>query len=377
MEVGRLSYTSSGRPVLVLCGCGRWAAPGADGSLDGVSSFSSSVLNPSLKMENSCATESLHRQLSSGDIKVYSSLQVRERLDEASEQMQRIKKQINKSFMDVTYSTVEENIINHFRKYAYKEEFLDHFDATGGDQNLHTLFSAVMGDFSRESVLKITMDYVEKDRRAVEEFCARLKQLFCVGLIALLGHAVLKDYGDEEQLLKEWGDKMAEVQKRMDAVIQECINSFPEQAEKDAQQVVKDNPGLGVEPLVDWVFWSVASSSLPPCCNGCAGHLAAPAAAIDKRVPLLNGKNRFLVPCSDEHLHVVVSYSSSPEPVDRGRVEQLMSGQKKRSVEATAELLFKELPGDCAVHTIKTREIVSLFTLVSANVHSGKIQCRM
>uniref|UniRef100_A0A8C6T6D6 Rapunzel 4 n=1 Tax=Neogobius melanostomus TaxID=47308 RepID=A0A8C6T6D6_9GOBI len=306
MEVGRLSYTSSGRPVLVLCGCGRWAAPGADGSLDGVSSF------------------------------IYSSLQVRERLDEASEQMQRIKKQINKSFMDEVRGHL--NAEPNYRE-AYKEEFLDHFDATGGDQNLHTLFSAVMGDFSRESVLKITMDYVEKDRRAVEEFCARLKQLFCVGLIALLGHAVLKDYGDEEQLLKEWGDKMAEVQKRMDAVIQECINSFPEQAEKDAQQVVKDNPGLGVEPLAkavlqkyDWVFWS-------------------------RWFPLLNGKNRFLVPCSDEHLHVVVSYSSSPEPVDRGRVEQLMSGQKKRSVEATAELLFKELPGDCAVHTIKTREL--------------------
>uniref|UniRef100_A0A8C6SD05 Uncharacterized protein n=1 Tax=Neogobius melanostomus TaxID=47308 RepID=A0A8C6SD05_9GOBI len=188
-------------------------------------------------MENSCATESLHRQLSSGDIKVYSSLQVHERLGEASEQMQHINKQIKKSLMDVTYFEEEENITNQFRKYvdilnakpkfreAYKEEFLDHFDATAGDQNLHTLFSAVKGEFRRESVLKITMGYVEKDRRAVEEFCARLKKLFCVGLIALLGYTALNDCGDEERLLKEWGDKMAEVQKSMNAVIQEWTKS--------------------------------------------------------------------------------------------------------------------------------------------------------
>uniref|UniRef100_A0A8C6WLB3 Rapunzel 4 n=1 Tax=Neogobius melanostomus TaxID=47308 RepID=A0A8C6WLB3_9GOBI len=187
-------------------------------------------------MENSCATESLHRQLSSGDIKVYSSLQVRERLGEASEQMQHINKQIKKSLMDLTYFKVEENIINHFRKYvdilnedaefreAEKEEFLDHFKRTGGVGNLNRLFDAVMGN-GCESVLKITMDYVEKDRRAVEEFCARLKKLFCVGLIALLGYTALNDCGDEERLLKEWGDKMAEVQKSMNAVIQEWTKS--------------------------------------------------------------------------------------------------------------------------------------------------------
>uniref|UniRef100_A0A8C6SGY4 Rapunzel 4 n=1 Tax=Neogobius melanostomus TaxID=47308 RepID=A0A8C6SGY4_9GOBI len=295
---------------------------------------------------------------------------VRERLEVASEQMQRINDEIKKSGADAAYFSVEENITNQFRKYmdilnakpkfreVKKKLFLDHFAKTGGDKNLHTLYSAVTGEgFSGESVLEITLNYEEKGRRAVEEFCARLKRLFCVGLIALLGHAALKDCGDEEHLLEEWGEKMATVQKRMDAVILDCIESFPKQAEQDARRVVRDNAEIGVQELAqavlqkltgryDWVFWSVRVFKSP---NGLLARR--------REFHCPTGKNRFLVPCSDERLHVVVSYSSSPEPVDRGRVEQLVSGQKKLSVQATAELLFRELPGDCAVHTIKTREL--------------------
>ncbi|KAJ0066674.1 hypothetical protein NL108_017601 [Boleophthalmus pectinirostris] len=300
---------------------------------------------------------------------------VRERLEVVSEQVKRINDEVKRSGVDAAYFSVEENITNQFRKYmdilnakpkfkeAKKKQFLDHFSKTGGDKNLHTLYNAVTGDnFSGESVLEIVMNYEEKNRRVMEVFCARMKKLFCVGLIALVGHAALKDYGEEEKILQEWSEKMKNVQKRMDALIQDCIDSFPKLAEQDSRRLVRDQPGLTCQELAqaildklkeryDWVSWSVRVFRSPK------GLLAN-----KKNFHCPTGKSRFQVPSSDDGLNVVVSYSSSPEPVDRGRVSQIIESQKKISVKSTAELLFEDLPGDCVVHTIKTKDLACAFS---------------
>ncbi|CAL9706316.1 unnamed protein product [Knipowitschia caucasica] len=295
---------------------------------------------------------------------------VRERLEVVSEQIQRINDEIKKSGADAAYFSVEENITNQFRKYmdilnakpkfreVKKKLFLDHFAKTGGEKNLHTLYNAVTGDnFSGESVLEITMNYEEKNRRAMEEFCARMKRLFCIGLIALLGHAALKDYGEDAQLLDDWNQRMKTVQKKMDALIEDCIVSFPKLAEQDCRRMVRDRGGSSCEQTAqelldkltqryDWVRWSVRVFRSP------TGFLAKKR---DFHCP--TGKSRFQVSSSEERLVVVVSYSASPEPVDRARVAELVQAQKKVSVGTTAEFLFRELPGDCVVHTVKTKDL--------------------
>lgn len=291
---------------------------------------------------------------------------VRERLDVVSEEIQRINDEIKKSGVDAAYFSVEENITNQFRKYmdilnakpkfreVKKKLFLEHFAKTGGDKNLNTLYNAVTGDnFSGESVLEITLNYEEKSRRAMEDFCARLKKLFCIGLIALLGHAALKEYGEEEELLKDWGEKMKAVQAKMMAVIEDCIVSFPKQAELDARRLVRDQGHLSNQQLADalieklkkkydWVGWSVRIFRSP------SGLFAN-----KKDFHCPTGKNRFNVESSDEKLNIVVSYSSSPEPVDANHIQQLIESQKKISMVSVAELLFEKLPGSCVVHTIK------------------------
>lgn len=292
---------------------------------------------------------------------------VRERLEVISEEIQRINDEIKKSSVDAAYFSVEENITNQFRKYmdilnakpkfreVKKKLFLEHFAKTGGDKNLNTLYSAVMGDnFSGEPVLEIILNYEEKSRRPMEDFCARLKKLFCVGLIALLGHAALKGYDEEEALLKDWGEKMKSVQERMNAVIEECIVGFPKQAELDSRRLVRDQPHLTSQQLADaiveklkkkydWVGWSVRIFRSP------SGLFAN-----KKDFHCPTGKSRFQVPSSDEKLNVWVSYSSSAEPVDKNRIQQLIQSQKKLTVVGVAELLFEKLPGDCVVHTVKT-----------------------
>lgn len=292
---------------------------------------------------------------------------VRERLEVMSEEVERINDEIKRSGVNAAYFSVEENITNQFRKYmdilnakpkfreVKKKLFLDHFSKTGGDKNLQTLYNAVTGEnFSGESVLNIVLNYEEKSRRPMEDFCARLKKLFCIGLIALLGHAALKGYDEDEAILKDWGEKMKDVQHKMNVVIEDCIVSFPKQAELDSRRLVRDQSDQTSQQLAealieklkkkyDWVGWSVRIFRSP------SGLFAN-----KKDFHCPTGKSRFQVPTSDEKLNVWVSYSSSAEPVDRNQIQQLIQSQKKLTVVGVAEVLFEKLPGACVVHTVKT-----------------------
>ncbi|MCJ8745439.1 hypothetical protein PDJAM_G00130200 [Pangasius djambal] len=291
---------------------------------------------------------------------------VRERLEVVSEEIQRINDEVRKSGMDAAYFSVEENITNQFRKYmdilnakpkfreAKKKQFLDHFSKSGGDKNLHTLYGAVTGDsFSGESVLEITLNYEQKSRRAVEDFCARLKQLFCIGLIALMGHTALKGGDDEEELLRNWAEKMKVVQSKMNVIIEDCISSFPSQAEIDIKCLVRNHKDKSNQQLADmiienlkgkydWVSWSVRVFNSPK------GWFTS-----KKDFQCATGKSRFQVPSSDENLNVMVSYSASPEPLDKAHIQQLVQDQKKVSVPGIAELVFEKTP-KCVVHAVKT-----------------------
>lgn len=306
---------------------------------------------------------------------------VRDHLEMVSEEIQKINNEIKKSGLDAVYFPVEENITNQFRKYldilsakpkfreVKKKLFLEHFAKTGGDKNLNTLYNSVTGDnFSGESVLEITLNYEEKSRRPVEEYCAMLKKLFCIGLIALMGHAALKGYDEEDALLKEWGEKMVVVQEKMNAVIEDCIVSFPKQAELDSRRIVRDHSGFTNKQLADaiveklkkkydWVGWSVRVFRTP------TGLFAN-----KKDYHCSTGKSRFQV-LSDEKLNVWVSYSSSPEPLDKDQIQQLILGQKKLAVVGAAELLFEKLPGDCVVHTVKTSKDLACSVSFSEDLH--------
>ncbi|KAM8870060.1 protein rapunzel-like isoform 2-T4 [Spinachia spinachia] len=307
---------------------------------------------------------------------------VRDRLEVISEELKQINEEIKKSGLDAVYFPVEENITNQFRKYmdilnakpkfreVKKKLFLEHFAKSGGDKNLNTLYNSVTGDnFSGESVLDITLNYEEKSRRPVEDFCARLKNLFCIGLIALLGHAALKGYDEEDALLEDWAEKMKTVQLKMNAVIEDCIASFPKQAEIDSRQLARDQSDLTNQQLADaiveklkkkydWVGWSVRVFRSP------SGLFAS-----KKNFHNPMGKSRFQLTPSDDMLNICVSYSSSPEPVDRSRIQQLIQSQKKLTVMGAAEFLYEKLLGGCVVHAVQTSKDLGCAWSFSDKLH--------
>lgn len=84
-------------------------------------------------------------------------LEVRNKLDILSIQLEDIDCEIKKGRLDSQYFSVEVNIRNQFRKYmdileakpqfqeVKKRLFLEHFSKTGGEKNLYVLYDALIG----------------------------------------------------------------------------------------------------------------------------------------------------------------------------------------------------------------------------------------
>ncbi|XP_066522847.1 protein rapunzel-like [Hoplias malabaricus] len=156
-------------------------------------------------------------------------------LDEISQQNRSTLMQIKKETLDNQYGRVEENIRNKFRKFMEiveakpeqqqrkKDDFVESFANDMGDQNLHTLYDGVMGKrklFSKP-ILEVYMTHCHGDKKVMECLCTRLTYLFCIGLIALMGHAAIIG-DDEEGLSKEWTKNMIAVQEKMKEELGKC-----------------------------------------------------------------------------------------------------------------------------------------------------------
>ncbi|XP_076006327.1 rapunzel 6 [Genypterus blacodes] len=295
-------------------------------------------------------------------------LTVRNKLDVLSAQLEDIDCEIKKGRQDSQYFSVEENIRNQFRKYMdildakqqFREVkvrlFQEHFVKTGGEKNLYVLYDAMMGTNSfGESVLELVDRYVARNRRLLEDFCVRMKELFCLGLIALLGFCALTQREDEEQdKIRDWSCKIEEVETKMKATIESCVAAFPEQAKSDAQRLLQDKEDQKLQETTqelleflvkkyDWVSWSVRliNHSGSTYRNWRAGehfhHVA--------------GQNWFEV-LQVNNINLVVSYSIKPQPVPRDCIRQAMEGQgKKGNAPAVVEVLEKQLCG-FVVHAV-------------------------
>uniref|UniRef100_A0A3P9IC50 Rapunzel 4 n=1 Tax=Oryzias latipes TaxID=8090 RepID=A0A3P9IC50_ORYLA len=296
-------------------------------------------------------------------------------LDVISDDVKRINEEIKKSMLDLSFTSKEENIRHQFRMYmefvnakpefreVKKEQFLIQFSSSEGEKNLNLLYSLLVENYSGKPLLETILTYEENSRRSVEEYCARLINLLCIGIIALVGHAAVSGNGEEEKLLKEWGEKTTTVQKRMSAAVEECIASFPSQAKSDCERLVMQNGDLNPQQLADtliemlkkkydWVSWSVRVYILNE------GFFEKTTSEEIK------GQHSFQVTGTKENTKIWVSYSDSPELLDKNLIQLLIQSQKR-----VAENLFEKLSGGCMVHTVKNGKDVACSTSFSDEQH--------
>lgn len=199
-------------------------------------SSAAAVVNPIFGVAGSLIRVVLH-QIDDEDIQTLKRefRSVNQALDKLSQQNRSTLQQIKKVTADQQFSQVENNIRNQFRKYMdmvearpeyrerKKDDFIESHINDLEDQNLHTLYDSVMGKprlFSGP-ILKVYLDYSQGDRGTMERLCTHLTYLFCIGLIAQIGFAVV--YGDDDEaLIEEWTEKMEDVQEKMQEALGRC-----------------------------------------------------------------------------------------------------------------------------------------------------------
>lgn len=251
-----------------------------------------------------------------------------------------------------------QDFVNANPKYKEKkmEKFLIHYENTDADLNLDALYNAVTGEnTSGDPMLETVVTTEQRSRRAVEDFCARLKKLFVVGIIAVMGYSALKEGMVGEEMVKRWQGRMEEVEKRMKAAVDDCTENFADQAKMDMEHLLQENPGSVdrnftkslLDTLIkkyDWVNWSIRAFNNRERIfffNWLAG----------KKCHGSGGANWFDI-LTKSNIKVVVSFCVGPKPINKSQILEHIEGQKiKGSMMAVALALNKSFP-NCLVHAV-------------------------
>ncbi|XP_010766147.1 rapunzel 5 [Notothenia coriiceps] len=251
-----------------------------------------------------------------------------------------------------------QDFVNAKPKFKEKkmEKFISHYENTDSDLNLDALYNAVIGESTAgDPMLETVVAIEQRSRRAVEDFCARLKKLFVVGIISIMGHSALKEGVVGEDMVKKWQGRMEDVEKRMKAAVDECTENFADQAKMDIEHKLLENPGTVnqdftkslLDSLVkkyDWVNWSVRAFNNRERIfffNWLAG----------KKCHGSGGANWFDI-LTKTKIKVVVSFCIDPKPINKGQIlEQIESQKMKGNMMAVALALNKSFP-NYLVHAV-------------------------
>ncbi|CAL9706318.1 unnamed protein product [Knipowitschia caucasica] len=251
-----------------------------------------------------------------------------------------------------------QDFVNAKPKFKEKkmQKFISHFENTDGDLNLDSLYNSLTGEnMSGDPMLETVVTTERRNRRAVEDFCARLKKLFVVGIIAVMGHAALTEKAVGEEMVEKWQTRMADVETRMKAAVEECTQNFAVQAQSDVELQLQENPGAAtaeftaalLDTLVkkyDWVCWSVRVFNNRERIfffNWLAG----------KKCHGSGGANWFDF-LTKTNVKVVVSFSVDPKPIDKKQIAEQIERQKLRgNMMQVALSLNKSFP-NCLVHAV-------------------------
>ncbi|XP_028649989.1 uncharacterized protein LOC114646147 isoform X1 [Erpetoichthys calabaricus] len=305
---------------------------------------------------------------------------IEDELGEISDELRNISNELDKTRMEEECFTIEEDLRNQFENYieflnvgknfkkAKRKVFLDHFEATKGEDGLETLYQAVMEEYTfGKSILKIVMEYHKRDRRILEDFCARLIKLFFMGIISLLAYTALKGneedetperweekMEDVEEIKRKWQGKMEAIEKKIKAVVEDCKTNFAQQAKEDTEQLLRGNKEIKSKEFTDnvleflkkkyyWVSWSVRVYY----------H------SVNWFKDFRTGKNYHNITGSSHfefsdinNVNVVVSYCVEPKIIDKSKVRQLIEEQKKDNNMVAVTQVFAESFPSCVVHAV-------------------------
>ncbi|KAM3873009.1 rapunzel 5 [Diretmus argenteus] len=294
---------------------------------------------------------------------------VNEKLEGIQSEVDQIAIELQKSSMNKQNFDREAQILSQYEKFQefvngnpkYKEtkmkKFLTQYENTERDGNLDALYNAVTGENTAgDPMLETVVLTEQRNRRAVEHFCARLKKLFVKGIIAVIGYAALKEGQVREETVKKWQERMEDVENRMKAAVDDCIENFAEQAKVDMENHLLEKPGSVdleftkslLDSLVkkyDWIQWSIRVFNDKERIfffNWLAG----------KKYHGSGGGANYFDILTKNNIKVVISFCVDPKPLNKSQIQEQIEMQKlKGNMIDVAQFLSRSFP-QCLVHAI-------------------------
>lgn len=301
---------------------------------------------------------------------------VSQKLEGIQDEVDQISRALQRSTMNKQNFDREAQMLSQYEKFQdfinakpkfkekKKEKFLSHYENTDGDLNLDALYNAITGDnIAGDHMLDTVVSIEARSRRAVEDFCACLKKLFVVGLIAIMGHAALKEGTVDGDMVQKWQKRMEDVEMRMKAAVDDCTDNFAEQAKIDMEHELQDKTGSldtnFIKPILaslvkkyDWISWSIRvfrEKEFLFFFNWLVGKTSHGRGG---------GENSFEVMVQNK-FKVVVSFCVEPAPINRDHILEQIEGQKLNgNMMDVAETLSRSIP-KCLVHAVSPyKEVV-------------------
>ncbi|XP_060717940.1 uncharacterized protein LOC132840374 [Tachysurus vachellii] len=299
-------------------------------------------------------------------------VKVNQKLEKIQGDIKKTELAMQRSSVNIQNFNFYTQIINQHEMFKYiftaktkfkklkRDEFLIHFEEYEGEKNLECLYDAIMKEnTSGQTLLDTIVETEQRSRRAVEEFCASLKKLFLVGIISLMGYTALQEDTVDEEMGKTWLARMEEVEKRMKAAVDECVNNFAEQAKTDIDEMLLEKQSsvdpeftkFLLEALVKkyyWVSWSVRVFN--------DDDIKLVKFLFGKKRHINGGVDNYFEHLSGNKIRVVVSFTADPKPLDKSQIKDQIENEKG-GVESVAESLSKCFP-NCLVHAIsRTKKV--------------------
>ncbi|XP_017308247.2 uncharacterized protein LOC108256173 [Ictalurus punctatus] len=208
------------------------------GCLEKVSSFASTI-NPLFGIVTSLIGVVREGLVEDGASELDKNFQqIHDKLESISVQNKQLLDQIQITEINKNYGDLEKNIKYQYQAFKtmvdrirkdpekdkrYREDFKKIYRKQKGRLNLNVFYQAVMedqGPFGRP-LLKFYLEKSNKNRKIMEARCAHLANLFHIGLMALMAYYVVTE-DDEDEFREEWGQKVINIQTKMQEVLDEC-----------------------------------------------------------------------------------------------------------------------------------------------------------
>ncbi|KAI5611919.1 rapunzel 5 [Silurus asotus] len=304
--------------------------------------------------------------------------QVQQILNQIYDEFDKMERMEMRSFLNIQYFEYEAHLKFQYKMYNKMftaetnktqniAQFITMFENTNGEQNLTDLYDQITGNKLKSNAVRPMLDEILRteqwSRRAVEKFCAQLKKLFVFGIIALIGYTAIKNGNVREDMVNKWGTRMEEVQNRMKAAVNECVDNFSTHAKKDVEmklkvcnrQVDSEFAESILNDLVvkyDWVSWSVRVYTDGIKFRNC-GLCGILCNMLHRKQCHVSGseKNYFdFGPC-DKNIKILVSFTANPKSLNKDQIKDQIE-EEKSDVQSMAESLHRKFSG-CLVHTVR------------------------